>query len=71
MRSHMSWHLERTLLRAVVVAAIVWGIVSGPRIRAQSAPPVTPKFEVASIRPCKADIGPASRGSGLGNSSLG
>ena len=29
------------------------GLLSGPRMLAQSTPPVTPKFDVASIRPCQ------------------
>ena len=50
---------------AALVAPVVVGVMNAPAIRAQasaqSASAATPKFEVASIKPCKADIGAGVR----------
>ena len=42
---------------AAVAAAILVGVLNPPIIRAQSSLPATPKFEVASIKPCKPQPG--------------
>jgi len=39
---------------AALAAPIIVGLMLAPRVRAQSAAPATAKFEVASIKPCKA-----------------
>jgi uncharacterized protein (TIGR03435 family) len=38
---------------AAMTVSNVMGVLSGPRMLAQSSAPVTPKFEVVSIRPCQ------------------
>jgi bla regulator protein BlaR1 len=53
---------------AAVTAPILVGILNAPAIRAQSSATATPKFEVASIKPCKAQPG---RMRGGGDSSPG
>ena len=59
LRLSVSKKLSLTLAGAAAVAVpIVIGILNAPAIRAQSAPPSTPKFEVASIRPGCAGGGP-------------
>jgi uncharacterized protein (TIGR03435 family) len=55
---------------AALVGPGVVGMMYAPLIPAQSAAPVVPKFEVASIKPCRTDIPPNGR-SGGGNSSPG
>jgi len=62
--------LRKNLLLAaagmvVVVGPIVLGVLNTPEIRAQSAAPATPKFEVASIKACKDGNG-GGRGGGAG-----
>jgi bla regulator protein BlaR1 len=51
---------KRVVLAIAGIAALalpmIVGILNAPAIRAQSA--ATPKFEVASIRPCGKDVGP-------------
>jgi bla regulator protein BlaR1 len=49
---------------AALGAPIVVGIMNAPPLRAQSAPAATPKFEVASIRPCRPGDQPAGGGRG-------
>ena len=50
-----------TLAAAAVVAfPLIVGVLNAPAIRAQSAPQSTPKFEVASVKPCTPqDVPPA------------
>jgi bla regulator protein BlaR1 len=38
---------------AALAAPVILGIIDAPLISAQSVPPDTPKFDVASIKPCK------------------
>lgn len=57
----VAWALAGT---AALVISIVAGILSAPAIRAQSSPASSPKFEVASIKPCQA--GDTSSGGGRG-----
>lgn len=70
----LGFNLARTLTVSGIAALILpvaVGIVDAPSLRAQSARPAsapTPKFEVASIRPCKEEPGQRSGG---GNSSPG
>ncbi len=51
---------------AALVLPIIVGILNAPAIRAQSSAG-TPKFEVASIKPCKPADGPQGRGGAVGN----
>jgi uncharacterized protein (TIGR03435 family) len=44
---------RKLLVVAAIAGPMVVGVLSGQRMLAQSAAPVAPKFEVASIRPCK------------------
>jgi bla regulator protein blaR1 len=44
-----------TIGLAVLVVPILIGALNAPAIRAQNAPAPTPKFEVASIRPCQGE----------------
>ena len=49
---------------AAVATPILIGVMTAPVIRAQSPPANTPRFEVASIKPCKdANNGPSSKSS--------
>ena len=49
---------------AAVATPILIGVMTAPVIRAQSPPANTPRFEVASIRPCEeADNGPSPKSS--------
>ena len=59
-----------TLLFGTAVGLLVLNVVYARVLLAQPASPTIPKFEVASIKPCKADLGPNGR-SGGGNSSPG
>jgi bla regulator protein BlaR1 len=56
---------------AVLVTPIVVGITNTPAVQAQSSPPApsvaTPRFEVASIKPCKGEPAAAGRGPKGGN----
>jgi uncharacterized protein (TIGR03435 family) len=48
---------------AVAIAApILTGVLNAPAIKAQTAPPGTPRFEVASIKPCKIEPNTLRRG---------
>jgi hypothetical protein len=49
--------VKRLMLRAAVVGATVFTFVSGVETWAQP----TPKFEVASVKPCEVALGPNSR----------
>jgi bla regulator protein BlaR1 len=57
---------------AALAAPVIFGMVNAPGIEvqssslAQSAPPATPKFEVVSVKPCKADTASPGRIGGLG-----
>ncbi len=53
---------------AALLLPVAIGIVNAPPVEAQAVPAATPKFEVASIRPCKSEPG---RMRGSGNSSPG
>jgi bla regulator protein blaR1 len=49
---------------AALAAPILIGVMTAPVIRAQNPPANTPRFEVASIKPCKeADNGPSPKSS--------
>jgi bla regulator protein blaR1 len=49
---------------AVLALPVIIGILNAPTIQAQSPPANTPRFEVASIKPCKeADNGPSPKSS--------
>lgn len=47
---------------AALAVPIAIGIMNAPPLRAQSPPAATPKFEVASIRPCRPSDQPAGGG---------
>ena len=47
---------------ATLAMPVVIGVLNGPAIRAQNAAGATPKFEVASIRPCEPGHGPLGFG---------
>jgi len=49
---------------ATLSTPLVVGIISAPAIRAQSASEIRPKFEVASIKPCKDFVPVGGRGGG-------
>ena len=64
--------LLATVAMAVAAGAMAVGLLSAPQTQAQSAAAATPKFEVASIKPCGSQsIPPGGRGGGSLDSSPG
>jgi uncharacterized protein (TIGR03435 family) len=64
---------RRLLFAAAIVAAIAGpfaiSVINAPQLRAQSASLERPRFEVASVKPCKSgDLGSNGRGEGEGGS---
>ena len=73
MANRMSLRLNFAKRVALVIAGmvafflpVVVGILNAPHVRAQSPAASTSKFEVASIKPCKAGEGGGGRGGGSG-----